>query len=334
MLPVLATCGQYAADTSECSPVGPSVSLPGRLRETSGVATGVRNPDLIWTHSDGRRSILYAVDHDGRVRALVELDRSFRDWEDIARARCDLGICLYMADTGDSEERRDNISFCRLAEPEVMGVGEAERYRVVLPDGPRDIEAMYVLPTEEVFFVTKGRHHPVTLYRYPLPLRPEEVVTLVEVQRLTDGPVAARQMVTGASATLDGGTVVIRTYESLEFFDVAEGGRLVETEEGRVSLRSLREIQGEGVGFGADRAIVLSSEGAASLGPSLRFLTCVLSCCSAELGDSRPKIPTRRSKSLPFGLMAMRIPLPQPPHREARSAWSPGTGRATLRTRC
>jgi len=289
MLPALATCGQYVADASECSPVEPSVSLPGRLRETSGVAIGVRNPDLIWTHADGRRSTLYAVDHGGLVRARVELDRSFRDWEDIARARCDLGVCLYMADTGDNAERRDNISFYRLADPEVVGVGdgtgvgevagvgEAEQYRVVLPDGPRDIEAMYVLPMDQVFFVTKGRNHPVTLYRYPLPLRSEEVVTLVEVQRLTTGPVAAPRMVTGASATLDGGTVVVRTYQSLEFFDIAEGGRLVETENGRVSLRSLREIQGEGVGFGADGAIVLSSEGAAGLGPSLRFLTCVLS---------------------------------------------------------
>jgi len=289
LLPALATCGQYVADASECSPVGPSVSLPGRLRETSGVAIGVRNPDLIWTHADGRRSTLYAVDHGGLVRARVELDRSFRDWEDIARARCDLGVCLYMADTGDNAERRDNISFYRLADPEVVGVGdgtgvgevagvgEAEQYRVVLPDGPRDIEAMYVLPMDQVFFVTKGRNHPVTLYRYPLPLRSEEVVTLVEVQRLTTGPVAAPRMVTGASATLDGGTVVVRTYQSLEFFDIAEGGRLVETENGRVSLRSLREIQGEGVGFGADGAIVLSSEGAAGLGPSLRFLTCVLS---------------------------------------------------------
>ena len=294
-LPALATCGQYVADASECSSAGSSVSLQNRLRETSGVATGVRNPNLIWTHNDGRRSRLYAVDHDGRERARVELDVSFRDWEDIARARCDLGVCLYLADTGDNEERRDNLSFYRLAEPDLMGVGdgaaggdargvvevegvaEPERYRVVLPDGPRDIEAMYVLPTEEVFFVTKGRNHPVTLYRYPLPLRSEEVVTLVEVQRLTTRPVSGRPMVTGASATLDGGTVVIRTYQSMEFFDVAEGGRLVEREDGRVDLRSLREIQGEGIGFGADGEIVLSSEGAAGAGPSLRFLTCVLS---------------------------------------------------------
>jgi hypothetical protein len=287
MLPALATCGQYVADASECSPVEPSVSLPGRLRETSGVAIGVRNPDLIWTHNDGRRSTLYAVDHGGRVRARVELDRSFRDWEDIVRARCDLGVCLYMADTGDNGERRDNISFYRLVEPDLGGVVEgddvvevedgveAERYRVVLPDGPRDIEAMYVLPTEEVFFVTKGRNHPVTVYRYPSPLRSEEVVTLVEVQRLTTDQVANPRRVTGASATLDGSTVVVRTYVSLEFFDVADGGRLVEGEEGRVDLRPLGEVQEEGVGFGPDGAIVLSSEGDAGLGPSLRFFTCV-----------------------------------------------------------
>ena len=80
---------------------------------------------------------------------------------------------------------------------------------MVLPDGPRDIEAMYVLPSEQIFFVTKGRNHPVTIYRYPPPLRSEDVVTLVEVQRLTTGPVGRPRMVTGASATLDGGTVVL-----------------------------------------------------------------------------------------------------------------------------
>ena len=56
------------------------------------------------------------------------------------------------------------------------------------------------------------------------PLRSEDVVTLVEVQRLTTGPVRRARMVTGASATLDGGTVAIRTYETLEFFTVT-GGR-------------------------------------------------------------------------------------------------------------
>ena len=51
--------------------------------------------------------------------------------------RCDLGACLYVAGTGDNEERRDIISFYRLAEPEGESDRrvEAERYRMVLPDG-------------------------------------------------------------------------------------------------------------------------------------------------------------------------------------------------------
>ena len=279
LLAVMA-CGNYPADESDCSLDGPPVTLPGALRETSGVAAGIRNPSLVWTHNDrGNRPVLYAVDRDGQVRARIELNQSNDDWEDAARGRCDLGACLYVAGTGDNEERRDIISFYRLAEPEGEGDQrvEAERYRMVLPDGPRDIEAMYVLPTDQIFFVTKGRNHPVTIYRYPSPLRSEGVVTLVEVQRLTAGPVAPPRMVTGASATLDGGTVAIRTYESLEFFDVTGGEELVESGVGRVDLRTLREFQGEGVGFGANGAIVLSSESVGGSRPSLTFLSCSLS---------------------------------------------------------
>ena len=143
---------------------------------------------------------------------------------------------------------------------------------MVLPDGPRDVEAMYVLPNEQIFLVTKGRNHPVTVYRYPLPLRSEATVTLLEVQRLTDGPVALPRMVTGASATLDGGTVVIRTYQSLEFFQVTEGGVLIPSGEGPVDLVPLGEAQGEGVGFGTDGEIILSSEGVGFTGPSFAFL--------------------------------------------------------------
>ena len=169
-------CANYLADESDCSLDGPPITLPGALRETSGVAAGIRNPSLVWTHNDrGNRPVLYAVDRDGQVHARIELNQPNDDWEDVARGRCDLGACLYVAGTGDNEERRDIISFYRLAEPDGEGDRrvEAERYRMVLPDGPRDIEAMYVLPTDQIFFVTKGRNHPVTIYRYPSPLRSE-----------------------------------------------------------------------------------------------------------------------------------------------------------------
>ncbi len=288
-LAAVAACGHFPANGSECRSVGPSVALPSALLETSGVAVSVRNPGLVWTHNDGdRRPFLYRVDRDGRVQARIEVDQSLDDWEDIARGPCDLGACLYLADTGDNNERRDHISLYRLAEPEGEGDQrvDAERYRMVLPDGPRDIEAMYVLPTEQIFFVTKGRNHPVTIYRYPPPLRSEDTVTLVEVQRLTTGRMSRPRMVTGASATLDGSTVVIRTYETLEFFAVTGGERLLESDLGRVDLRALREGQGEGVGFGANGTIVLTSESARGVGPSLTFLSCNLD--PTELDQPEP----------------------------------------------
>ena len=290
-LPAVTACGHYFADGPECRPVGSAVALPGSLSETSGVAASILNPALVWTHNDGGRgSFLYALDREGQLRARVELNQRNRDWEDIARARCDLGACLYVANTGDNSERRDIISFYRLAEPEGVGESnvdadgnvdtdqsvEAERYRMVLPDGPRDIEAMYVLPTEQIFFVTKGRNHPVSVYRYPSPLRSEDIVTLVEVQRLTSAPVTLARMVTGASATLGGDIVAIRTYESLEFFDVTEGEQLLKSSLGRVNLRTLRESQGEGVAFGADGAVILTSEAVLGSSPSVTFLSCNL----------------------------------------------------------
>ena len=118
-------CGTYLADESACSLDGPPVALPAELRETSGVASGIRNPGLVWTHNDrGHRPVLYAVDRDGQVQARIELNQSNDDWEDVARAPCDLGACLYVAGTGDNEERRDIISFYRLAEPQGGAITE------------------------------------------------------------------------------------------------------------------------------------------------------------------------------------------------------------------
>jgi hypothetical protein len=97
---------------------------------------------------------------------------------------------------------------------------------MVLPDGPRDMEALFVLPGEELYFITKGRSHPVTVYRYPPPLRAGETVTLEEVQTLTEGPVAIPYQVTGADASPDGRLVAVRTYESLTFYRMSRG-RLV-----------------------------------------------------------------------------------------------------------
>jgi hypothetical protein len=254
--------------------------LPDELEESSGVAASLRAPDVYWTHTDngGRSASVVAVDQTGALvgRARIQGQRVF-DTEDLASAACREGSCLYLADIGDNYGERDTLVILRAVEPDPRSEGDLvfQRLLLDLPDGPRDAEAIFVLPGERLFLVTKGSEEPVTLYRYPPPLRPDTLVTLEAVQQLSETPRVLPRQVTGAAASSDGSLVVLRTYETL-LFHRWNGSALVPiAEEGVVNLRTLREAQGEGVGFGADGLVALTSEsGPSGAGASIALLRC------------------------------------------------------------
>jgi hypothetical protein len=247
--------------------VGAPVLLPDALQETSGIAVSAGDSDVLWTHNDGGPEI-FAIDRQGRVLARHALSLEPNDLEDMAAATCAGEVpCLYLADTGDNGERREVVRVLRAPEP-VVGTPETVRLEVFpvrFPDGPRDTEAIFVLPNERVHLVSKGRSHPVTVYRYPGPLRPDTVV-LEEVQQLTGGAQPLLDQVTGASAS-PAGTVAIRTYQSLRFYGVS-GDTLVPFRDGVVNLRPLEEIQGEGVSLSGDGRVLLTAEGGPLGGPA------------------------------------------------------------------
>jgi hypothetical protein len=265
---VAIACAPIATAGPGCAPVGYAVPLPDELRETSGIAVSARDPEVFWTHNDNGAAI-WAVDRAGRILSRHPFDVEPRDLEDMAAAPCaDGSPCLYLADTGDNSERRSVVRLLRIPEP-TLGSPEtlaAEVFPMRLPDGPRDAEALFVLPDERVFIVTKGRSHAITLYRYPPPLRPD-TVTLEEVQRLTRAAQPLLDQVTGASASPSGSTVVVRTYRALRFF-AARGDSLEALPNGDVNLRTLEEIQGEGVSLSADGRVMLTSEGGPVGGPA------------------------------------------------------------------
>jgi len=271
-------CAPIALAGPGCAPTGEAVMLPDILQETSGIAASRTLPRVLWTHNDDGAE-LFAIDQGADGLTLFPLDVSPRDAEDLAAAECpDGGACLYLADTGDNAEQRPDGSarILRVREPASATRSTtlaADVFPIRLPDGPRDIEAIFVLPGERVHLVTKGRAHAVTVYRYPGALRPD-TVTMEEVQRLTDGPRSLLDQVTGASASADGALVAVRTYQALTFYRVVDG-RLAPLERGLVNLRTLEEIQGEGVGLDARGMVWLTSEGGPLGGPAaLRRLSC------------------------------------------------------------
>lgn len=241
------------------------------------MAVSLRHEGILWLHNDAG-SVLFAVDEEGVERARFPVRPLLRDWEDMAVAGCpEGGSCLYLADLGDNYEERSSGQILKVAEPDPAAPDtlRPQVFPVRFPDGARDVEALLVLPGERIFVVSKGRNHPVTVYRYPGALRPD-TVTLEVVQTLSDGPRILPRQVTGGAVSPRGGIVALRTYESLQFYRVA-ADTLVPVEGGLVNLRPLREGQGEGVGIGLGGVVVLTSEGGPAGAPgSLSILRCQL----------------------------------------------------------
>lgn len=261
-----------------CVPLGPARSLPAEIRESSGLAWSGVDPDLLWTHNDsGGEAVLFGVRSDGTlVRRVPVRGASLVDWEDLEAARCEEGSCLWIADTGDNGERRRQPVLYQVPEPDPEGSEPvtATVFPIEFPDGPRDVEALFLLPGEGPYLITKGRNHPVTLYRYPLPLRSGERVRLEAVGTLGETVPSFGERVTGAGADPEGRFVAVRSLDSL-FFLTPRGGGFVSLESASRSLRALEEPQGEAVAAGPDGRIALSSEGGPLGGAaSLQILQC------------------------------------------------------------
>jgi hypothetical protein len=261
--------GGASVAEAPCDSAVAIASLPTALNEASGAAFSRAHPDLIWTHNDsGTEPYLYAVDTLGAMVHRVAVDEpadpeNIRDWEDIATAACADGSCIYIADIGDNAATRTVARIVRLREPDIDGRPRAAAADVRVfpfryPDGPRDAEAIFVLPGERVHIVTKGRSGPVALFRYPGQLR-DDTVTLEHVRDLTPGLVQLPDQVTGAAVAQDGRNVLIRTYSYLMRYEIGSDGSVAENGT-RASLASAGEPQGEAIAWRADGAVFLLGE--------------------------------------------------------------------------
>jgi hypothetical protein len=193
------------------------------ITESSGLATSRRAPGVLWTHNDSGGPILYATDRLGRARgafAVVGADNV--DWEDLAIGPGPAGTdALYVADTGDNTRHRDDPTIYRVAEPAVpddpagssaalTATAPAERFPLVFPDGPRDVESLLVDPaTGEVVLVSKETSGDATVYAAALAVG--EPTTLTRVGALSLPGFGPAKAVTGGTVSADRRRVALRT---------------------------------------------------------------------------------------------------------------------------
>lgn len=250
-----------------CALVNGPVALPG-LIETSGLAVGRRNPDLLWSHNDsGNAAVLFALDTKGALKGQVRVPVATRDWEDVSAARCDGKDCLYIADIGDNGRVRQQVPIYRVPEPSPSDVETArpEVFTATYADGPHNAEAMFVIG-DDLFIVTRDRTGLV--YR-------SRIVSGSHGLRFERVAQLNRSQVSDAETSTDGSTVAVRTVDDVGLY------RTVDVLAGKfapylsIPIAGLREAQGEAVALDGNM-LYLSSEGGFIRGGSFVSLRCSL----------------------------------------------------------
>lgn len=273
----LAACGagdptdDAAPDTcahAPTSPVAVGTIDVGNSSELSGLAASHTVADLLWTHGDhGGTADIYGVSATtAAAHGTLHLDATAEDWEDIATAPCAAGRCIYVADTGDNDLNRASVAIFVVQEPASDPIGVIAtafvRYDVMYPDGPHNVEAVFVDPRDEVVYAIEkvtSKHARV----FKLPLIAGSTALAVQVAELTipgDDP-----RVTAADLVIDAcnARLAIRTYGALYELRAARTATMPELLASSLAAMPVaNESQGEAVAYAADgHAYYTTSEG-------------------------------------------------------------------------
>lgn len=270
-----------------------------RLQETSGVVVSRAHRGVLWSHNDsGDGPYLYATDLSGTDRGRLRVAGAAAvDWEDMAPGPCPTGrgSCLYVGDTGDNARHRRWVTVYAVSEPAPPAergdtlTAAAQVLRMRYPGGPRDVEALYVAPSDgALFLVSKVRSGSARLYRVDLAhWSADTAVTAVLVQELR---IPRSEPVTGAAIRADGRLVALRVPDEVLFFTPGAAGRLVPRGGPKCGLPGL-QVQGEALAFVDDSTLVLTSERARGRRAAIHTVRCPSGPAPIPSTDSGGKQP-------------------------------------------
>ncbi len=270
--------GAQSASAPACKPAGSLMRLAG-LPEASGLVVSRATPGRLWAHNDSGTAEIFALDARGKVAGRVAVSgATVTDWEAMSSGACASGSCLYVADIGDNDAKRKDVTIYRIPEPSTTSgsVKVDGIFRATYPDGGHDAEALLASSDGRLYIVTKGDTGDVSLYRFPAELRSGTTMRLERVgAAMSKGQPAANARITDGAISSDGQWVALRTKEALIFYRAAEFLTGQFKEAGRMDLKALGEPQGEAVAFGPSNTLYVAGEGGGKSEPgTLAALSC------------------------------------------------------------
>jgi hypothetical protein len=258
--------------------------LPDELRESSGLAISRTQPGVLWSHNDsGDGPILYAIDISARLLGRFKLtNATAKDWEDMSLGPCPADIpagdpqqrdCLFVADMGDNDQVRSEVTIYIVREPRVGGAGTsavevpARSFRFRYPEKPDDAEALAVRPNGDITIVTKGRSGTIDFFSIAAESVAKAIASGDTLVARPNGNTAIQpesqigRLVTAAAVSPDGMTLAVRTYYDVFFYKLVNDGGQTRWEDLRkpCSLGDA-EPQGEAIDFLDANTLLLTSE--------------------------------------------------------------------------
>jgi len=239
------------------------------LNEVSGVVHSELNDGLLWVHNDsGDSPRIFGITEEGEL--IVTLNFSgvgAGDFEDIA-----FGELLYVGDVGDNAGVRESVFVYGVHEPDVeVGLGQyqedidVETYELTYPDGPENVEAMWVDPyNDDIYLLAKVTNQPAGVYRKSAPHLDGSTTELELVASLDFSIPPLVGLATGADMSRDGTMIVVRGYIG-SWVWLRDVGETVTDALAKPPCQVLvpAERQSESIGFNVDGTGLYSiSEGA------------------------------------------------------------------------
>ena len=238
-------------------------SLPySQLDEASGLAVSA-NEELIWLHNDGDDNTLYVVDRAANAVADVTLlGVNITDAEDLTSAMVNGTQYLILADIGDNNALREEVSLYTVAAP-ALAVGGKPISSVVTPtvaqyrypNGAQDAEALAYDPIDETYLILTKASDSATLYS--VPTEDDVLIKQRHIQSISD--------VTAMAVSPDGYTLAVASHDGALIWQREVGqllSDLLATTPCRLPLPTIGRV--ESIAVTNDGTLLVTGEGAFS----------------------------------------------------------------------
>lgn len=272
--------GRYVVNSAEVSndynkPVVVGTIESKDVIESSGLATSLCQPDVLWTHNDaGDDAYIFALNIQGKHLGTWRVANARNvDWEDMAAYKDPSGTCyLYLGDIGNNDLDRREMRVYRVKEPTIPPDGARSSKKSPLAtepaqvttfrysDRPHNAETLLTHPqTGEIYVLTKRTDGPSLVFKIQPAFGSNETVIGQRVGEVSLPSVPNGQL-TGGVIAQDGKLVVVCDYSAGYELSLGDGTNFDDVWKQKPLQIDLGDRkQGEAVTFSVDGNSILAT---------------------------------------------------------------------------